>query len=210
MDMLTEIQYLPPVEYFVRLLKCKSLIIEAHENYQKQSFRNRCRILGSNKVEELSIPVKKSNSKVPVRDIKIDYDQKWLPVHWKSICSAYGKSPFFEYYSELFHQIFFKKHIFLFDLDMELLDLVLRLLNQEVNIEVSDRFLPFGEKTQPVILDFRNEIHPKRNISNLNAVSFVKYTQMFGKDFVPNLSIIDLLFCEGPNSSQILMKCQTI
>jgi len=206
MILLTEIQYLPTIEYFVRLLNYDKLLIEANEHYQKQSYRNRCYILGSNKVEELSIPVKKDKNKQIIKDVKIDYDQKWLPVHWKSITSSYGKAPFFEYYSELFQQIYFKRHIFLFDLNLELLELILKLLSLDIQVDFSVTYQSRTEFNGDEKSDLRGLIHPKRKESNLKDVSYVRYTQLFGDIFVENLSIVDLLFCEGPNASQILKK----
>ena len=140
MEILTEIQYLPPVSYFVRLGAFHGLILEGWEHYQKQSYRNRCHILGANKVAELNIPVRKTAQKMLIRDAEIDYDQKWLPVHWRTICSAYGKAPFFEYYEELFRNIFFKKHKFLFDLNMELLQLILKLIDWKKEVRISERY----------------------------------------------------------------------
>jgi hypothetical protein len=206
MILLTEIHYLPSIEYFVRLLSYDKLVLEANENYQKQSYRNRCYILGANRVEELSVPVKKGVGKQLITDVQIDYDQKWLPVHWKSITSAYGKAPFFEYYSELFQQIFFKRHNYLFDLNLELLELVLKLLSFDIQVDHSVTYQSKMELNSAEIRDFRGTIHPKSKKSYLKEISSVKYIQLFGGVFVENLSIIDLLFCEGPNASQILKK----
>lgn len=210
MQLLTEIQYLPPIEYFVRLLDSNKLIFEANEHYQKQSYRNRCYILGANKVDELSIPIKKGDGKLIVREVQIDYDQKWLQVHWKSITSSYGKAPFFEYYSELFRQIFFKRHKFLFDLNLELLELVLKLLSLDIQLDFSVTYQSNSELNRGEVKDLRGLIHPKKKESNLKEVLSVRYTQLFGDIFVENLSIIDLLFCEGPNAAQILKKSHTI
>ncbi len=210
MKILTEIQYLPPVSYFVRLGFSEGLTLEGWEHYQKQSYRNRCYILGANKVTELSIPVRKTAPKMLIRDAEIDYSQKWLQAHWRTICSAYGKAPFFEYYAELFRQIFFKKHKFLFDLNMELLYLVLKLINWSKEVRVTERYETSENWSSDGVLDLRDRFHPKIRSGEMERIRFAGYTQLFGKDFVENLSIVDLLFCEGPQSSQILSKCQIV
>jgi len=209
MEILTEIQYLPPVSYFVRLGAFEGLILEGQEHYQKQSYRNRCYILGANKVTELNIPVRKTGQKMLIRDAEIDYNQKWLPVHWRTISSAYGKAPFFEYYEELFRQIFFKKHKFLFDLNMELLQLVLKLIDWKKGVRISECYIDPENIEADYVFDGRNKVHPKFQEQE-EEIRLARYTQLFGKDFVENLSIIDLLFCEGPESSQILNKCQIV
>ena len=210
MEILTEIQYLPPVSYFVRLGAFHGLILEGWEHYQKQSYRNRCHILGANKVAELNIPVRKTAQKMLIRDAEIDYDQKWLPVHWRTICSAYGKAPFFEYYEELFRNIFFKKHKFLFDLNMELLQLILKLIDWKKEVRISERYSVSDGFKADNVFDGRGQVHPKVQSGQEGEIRFARYTQLFGKDFVENLSIVDLLFCEGPESSQVLNKCQIV
>lgn len=208
MEILTEIQYLPPVSYFVRLKDFQGVVLEGWEHYQKQSYRNRCYVLGANKITELNIPVRKTDSKILIRDAEIDYTQRWLPVHWRTICSAYGKAPFFEYYGELFRQIFFKKHKFLFDLNVELLQLVLKLIDWKKEVRISEHYKVPGSVEADSMFDGRNKVHPK--LREEEGAQLVRYTQLFGKEFVENLSIVDLLFCEGPESSQILNKCQVV
>lgn len=200
MIMVAETQYLPPIEYFVRILKNDRLLLEACENYQKQSYRNRCYILNSNKVQELSVPIKKTSNKIFIRDVEIDYSQKWLQVHWRSIKSAYGKAPFFEYYGSYFEEVLFKRHKYLFDLNLELLKICLKFLQLEREIGQTEDFLVTSE-VDSGINDMRNLVHPKNKSSNM---IFKKYNQVFSEEFVENLSIIDLLFCEGPNAVQFL------
>lgn len=205
MILLSELQYLPPIEFFVHLLNSDSLLIEGFENYQKQSYRNRCYVLGSGKVEELSIPVRKKDGRQQIRDVEIDYDQKWLQVHWRTIVSVYGKSPYFEYFEEYFHAVYFKKHKFLFDLNYELLMLCYKLIGCNTKVEITSKFIEVTNEGGSNIKDIRGQIHPKKK----STLEFAEYTQVFGKDFVSNLSIIDLLFCKGKDSLKILKSCQT-
>ena len=198
---LIDLQYLPSIEYFTVFNIHKDIVIEACENFEKQSYRNRAHIMSANKITPLSIPVLGGNSKQSIRDIRIDNKQRWLDIHWRGILSAYGKAPYFEYYADYFNQIFFKRHEFLFELNLELLTLCLKLLNY-------DNVITFSEKYQknPVggILDLRSVIHPKKDFSKNVFYQSYSYIQLFGKEFVPNLSIIDVLFSEGPNADNVI------
>jgi hypothetical protein len=129
--MIIDLHYLPSLEYFACILQHDTIQIEAYEYYEKQSYRNRCKILASNKIDVLSVPVQNGNSKIIVKDIKVEYHQDWVRRHWGAIYSAYGKAPFFEYYADYFANIFEKKPDFLFDLNMELLTICLKLLKVE-------------------------------------------------------------------------------
>jgi hypothetical protein len=197
-SLLIETQYFPPISYFVQILEQDTIVIEAWENYQKQTYRNRCAILSANKINILSIPVIKPHQNVLIREIKIDYSQKWLNVHWRGIASAYGKAPFFEHYGDFFREILYKRNHFLFDLNMELLTLCLKLLGVKRTIKLSDGFNISGTETN--VRDKRNVIHPKGS----RIFTTDNYCQVFGRDFVPDLSILDLLFCEGNNSLHVL------
>jgi len=200
---LLDLQYFPSLEYFVCISNSTKIVIEANENYEKQSYRNRCYILGSNKVQALTVPVLNGNSKVIVKDIRIDGSQKWLNVHWRSIASAYGKSPYFLFFGDYLKEILLKKHIFLFDLNLELLDKILVLLGMKVEIEVTTQY---NKDVENNVLDLRSVIHPKRNYNMNNLYKTYSYNQIFGREFVSNLSILDLVFCEGRNAVKILEK----
>ncbi|MFL5728697.1 MAG: WbqC family protein [Cytophagaceae bacterium] len=198
--LLTEIRYLPSVSYFAEVLSHEKLVIEAFENYQKQSYRNRCRILTSSKINILTVPVINPHQKVLIREVQIDYSQRWLNVHWRSIQSAYAKSPFFEYYSDSFREILFKKHRYLIDLNMELLTLCLKLLRVEKKLELS---LEYREEVSNQ--DFTDLRGQSGRGGKSEIITGIPYTQVFGRQFVPDLSIIDLLFCEGNNALKILI-----
>ena len=199
--MTIDLQYLPSLEYFCTLLQHDEIVIEAHEYFEKQSYRNRCIIQTTNKIDTLTVPVQNGNKKVLIRDLKIDYSQDWTRRHWGAIHSGYGKSPFFEYYSEYFKKILDKKPDFLFDLNLELLTICLKLLRLEKNIIFTENY----EKT--VKNDFRGQIHPKRSFEDNEVYESVVYRQNFGNEFEPNLSIIDLLFCQGNQSLSVLKEC---
>ncbi|MBX9851431.1 MAG: WbqC family protein [Cytophagaceae bacterium] len=199
--LLIESHYLPNLEYFFHILQNDHILIESCENFQKQTYRNRCHILTANKVDILSVPVINLGRKVLIKEVEIDYSQKWLNVHWGAIKSGYGKAPFFEYYAEFFHDILYKKHRFLFDLNIELMTLCLKLLRVDKKIG----FTSFYEKKPENKIDLRSQISPKKDNSPY-IITWTPYTQLFGSNFVPDLSIIDLLFCEGTNAGEILKR----
>ncbi|MES2731139.1 MAG: WbqC family protein [Bacteroidota bacterium] len=199
--MVIDLHYLPSLEYFAALLKYEHIYIEAHEHYQKQSYRNRCYIRAANKVDLLSVPILDGNRKILIQDVKIDYQQGWLKDHWRAITSAYGKAPFFEYYAPFFEQLFFKKYTYLFDLNWELLTKCLSLLQIRKNLILTTSYVKLEELLS---LDLRSAIHPKKNYLDNKIYQAVPYVQNFGSDFAPNLSIVDLLFCEGTQAKQFL------
>jgi WbqC-like protein family len=200
LKMTIDLQYLPSLEYFCAILKNDEIIIEAYEHFEKQSYRNRCRIQTTNKIDTLSVPVQNGNKKVLIRDLKIDYSQDWTRRHWGAIHSAYGKSPFFEFYSEYFKNLLDKKPDFLFDLNLEILTICLKLLRLEKKIIFTENYQKNIEN------DCRGLIHPKSRYESNNLYQPLAYRQNFGNEFEPNLSILDLLFCQGNQSLSVLKE----
>lgn len=196
MILLTEAIYNPPVSYFWHAARAESLLVERHENYTKQSYRNRCHVLTAQGVQPLSVPVLRGSSKdkTLITDIEIDYTQKWHNVHWRTIQAAYGRAPYFEFYSDYLKEVYGRRPKFLFQLNMDLLQLYLKLLRLDKPLQFTEAYKAgWPEDVQ----DLRNRIHPKIIPDNLHVKP---YTQVFGKQFVPELSIIDLLFTQGPAS----------
>ena len=192
-----ESHYLASLEYYALLSKVKAVQIPKHELFKKQTYRNRCYVLGSNGWLPLIIPVNYSRS-TRMEEVTIDQNQRWRKDHWGAIYSSYGKAPFFEYFSEEFHRVLHRGHRYLIDLNQELLDLTLKLLQLDVNVTYSEEIL---EGSKGNYLDL---LSPKKSFIDRKIYTPVVYSQLFGVDFSPNLSIVDLLMCEGPNSQQIL------
>ena len=196
-----DLQYLPQPKYFALFLKYPDLELDGYEHFVKQTFRNRCRILTANGIDELSIPVLGGNKKILSKDIRIDHSQKWLNRNWRAIQSAYGKAPFFEYYAEELFVVYQKKHNFLFDLTHELLTQCLDFLQIDINLKFTTSYHDLKKMPQN---DFRSMINPKSNPESLMAYNQTTYQQVFGSNFVNNLSVIDLIFCEGPQAGEII------
>ncbi len=199
---LIEAHYLPSIEYFACIGQFEEIHIEAWENFAKQSYRNRCYINIANKVIPLVVPIS-HHGKKPIKDTVIDYRQPWLKNHWNSIQSAYGKAPFFEFYADKIETILFEKRKYLLDLNHELLTNCLEAL--KINGKIFNTS-SYQERITDEYFDARSMIHPKKDFRERKFYTPVSYYQIFGRKFVENLSIIDLLFCAGPEAGYILSK----
>jgi hypothetical protein len=177
------------------------VIVEKFEHYQKQSYRNRCYINTATGVRPLIIPLVHPGGKSLIHEVRIDYSQKWLNNHWRTIVSAYGKAPFFEYYQQELQKALFRKHVYLYDLNMEILAMCLKWLRYNIQVGETTSY----ERDAGIgINDFRSVLNPKKADSCNSFFKSVKYQQVFGSKFVDNLSIVDLIFCEGPAATTII------
>lgn len=195
------LSYLPSVEYVARLLR-EQCVIDVGENYVKRSERNRAYILSANKVMPLTVNVVGGNrSRLPMRDVEIDYSKRWQHQHWVSIVSAYKSSPYFDHYAPYLEPFYRREWRYLVDYNRELLELLLRLLGSPMALPLSEQYVEAREGD----LDLR----PKHR----EGSTFVAepYFQNFSErmPFQPNLSVLDLLLCEGPSAIDgVLMRCQ--
>ncbi|MBN2523932.1 MAG: WbqC family protein [Bacteroidales bacterium] len=199
--------YLPNIQYFSKLLTCQEIYIEVHDNFQKQSYRNRATIYGSNGPLDLVIPVKKPNgNKTKTRDIPIDYDTPWNKIHWKALVSSYKHSPFFEIFEEEIKPLYNKKYKFLLDWNFYFLDNLFAIIGHNIHYQKTENF---QSETDGSICDYREIIHPKKRMQKPDPFfSPVTYFQVFAQKhgFKENLSFIDLLFNEGPQAVHICKK----
>lgn len=203
MNILFSTAYFAPIQYYSRLLNAEKVYIEQFENFIKQTYRNRCVILGGNGSIQLIVPVVKGRGpKILIKDIKISYDTDWQRNHWRTIFSAFSSSPFFEYYKDDIHPFFEAKHRYLLDLNLKIHETICELLEIENTAILTDDFEIVPEGT----FNFRERISPKIKMQNDIHFQPVEYTQVFSDKlgFMPNLSILDLLFNEGPNSYSVL------
>ena len=194
-----EIHYLPSLEYMTILLQNPSLLFEVEENFPKQTYRNRCLILGANGVERLSVPVvHSSGEKTKTKDTKLDYSQNWVKQHQGAIQAAYGNAPYYEYFEPYLSQIFAKKRFFLVDLNIDLLSFVYRILDVPLVYEKTQEFGVFEGVSE------YDQISAKKDWHDRLIYQDRVYRQCFGQEFVPNLSILDLLMNHGKESLNFL------
>jgi hypothetical protein len=188
--------YFGPISYYAILLQHSNCSIELHEHFVKQSIRNRCDIYGANGKLQLTIPKqRKGSDKTIIKEIQISYKQDWQKQHWTAIQSAYNSSPFFEYYQDELQPFFKKEEILLVNFNQKLQKVILRLLQEEDNTNFTKEFQHEGSFS-----DFRNHKFKSKNPTAYNQVFMEKH------GFIPNLSIIDLLFNLGPESADYLHK----
>ena len=194
------VAYMPSVEYVARLLREES-VVDLGEHYIKRSQRNRAQILSANGVMSLTVNVENANRpRQMIKDVRIDYSKRWQHQHWVSIMSAYKSSPYFDHYAHLLEPYYKREWKYLADYNMEYLSTLLRLLGVDDKVNISEKYVAAREGD----LDLR----PKHN----EGSTFVAepYFQVFSDrmPFEANLSILDLLMCEGPQAvSAVLMRC---
>lgn len=188
--------YFPPTGFFAAMLQSENIIFDKHEHFVKQTIRSRCEIYGANGKQLLSVPVEKRGNHISAKDVRISYKEEWQKIHWRSIISAYRNSPFFEYYADYFEPFFNNKTELLFEWNMSLHQVIMKLLKSEINVEFSKKY----------ISDYGNDVWDLRN-EKVQFPPISQYNQVFEERYghIPNLSILDLLFNVGPDSLKILL-----
>lgn len=194
---IAETHFFPCLGYFHHLNSADEFIIEAHESFQKQSYRSRCEILSANGVISLNVPIVHGKTRNSIQTTLIDYKENWIQTFWRTLEAAYKRSPYFDYFELIFRPILFKKTENLFQLNHEIIVACNKFLSIDTKIAISNNF----EINHAETLDLRNTIHPKKKI---NQLLFPSYPQNFGEGFINNLSIIDLIMNEGPSGVLIL------
>lgn len=202
-----ENQYFPTINWINILFLNKDIKIDLCETYQKMSFRNRCVVAGSNGLVHLSVPLQKGRSqRQPMKDVKISYDTDWQLQHWRTIESCYGRSPFFEFYRDWLEVFYKKQPVFLADMNLEILEWVRKQTGLEKSWEVLDR--ETDHPIDPRAIDLRGYFMPKNFQSPERCPQPIVYTQVFEDriGFQPNLSVLDLLCCTGPQARLLLQN----
>lgn len=209
--------YMPPVEYFAAMVNSDKVLVEKCEMFQKQSYRTRCHVYSANGLLALTVPVRRNTTeeavgtqlhpshKLMIDDILIDYSKPWVQQHERAIEAAYMTTPFFEYYKDDIFAILRSGEPSLFELNRKFTELFRELIGISTPIEYTTQWLP---EYSPDCEDLRSRIHPKSKREDLLDILQIKkpYWQVFShkQGFIPNLSILDLLCNEGPNSISFL------
>ena len=199
MAVLLPYTYLGPVDYYRSIANSKRIVLERHENFKKQTFRNRCTIYSPNGPLNLVVPTIHVSGERTMDIRKISYEQDWRKLHWKSFEAAYRSSPFFEYYEDDLQPILMKEYELVIDLNRALMDWVLDTLEIQVEITTTASYEEDYDG-----LDLRTAYSPKTYSTVIG--DFKRYSQVFEDraGFLPNLSIVDLIFNQGPRAKDYL------
>ena len=204
MNIIIHPTYFPSIAHFVALANAEEVLLEIDDNFVKQTYRNRTYIYGANGKLALNIPVIHSQkNRQKYRDVKIFNEDKWQSLHWKSLLSAYRTSPFFEFYEDELQPLFEYKADYILDFNLKCFEVVCECLQLELNTSKTEVY----KKKVEGINDFRHLVNAKKE----QQYQFDSYNQVFSDKhgFITNLSIMDLLFNEGPNTLNYL-ESQTI
>lgn len=196
--------YFPPIQYISKIFRAEQVELEVMENFGKQSYRNRCEIMTANGILPLTVPVDHANSGLPIKEMRINYITPWQRLHLKGIKTAYTAAPYFDYFFDEIAPIFERNDKWLLDLNEAALETVLELLRIKKEIVKTTDFI---KEYPSEIADFRNGIHPKPAHRVQDPEFTAKpYRQVFSdkQPFAPNLSILDLIFCEGYDAKKFL------
>jgi len=199
MDILIHPNYFPNIHQFTQIIKANNILFEVSDNYQKQTFRNRTYIYGANGKLGLFIPVIHTHKyRELFKDVKISYDSNWMDLHLKSLQSAYRSSPYFEYFEDDLIKLYSEKEKFLVDFNIKCFKLISNLLDLDLDFKISNEYL---EKTSDII-----DLRDLSNARKEKKIETPKYIQVFESKhgYINNLSILDLIFSEGPNSVSLI------
>ena len=199
MKILSHSLYLAPIALYARLYAASGIIFDRESSFIKQTFRNRTIIATENGVQSLTIPIVHTAGKQLMQDIRISEHGNWRHLHWNAMVSAYRKSPFFDYYADDFAHFYEERDGFLIDFNLRLHNVVCELLGLERDVRFSSEETMERDKNE--IEDIRLIAEPKE-CSNITAFTLEPYYQVFASrhGFIPNISIVDLLFNMGPEA----------
>ncbi|MDO5751262.1 MAG: WbqC family protein, partial [Rothia sp. (in: high G+C Gram-positive bacteria)] len=191
--------YLAPISYNALLYAAREAVEDRHEHFVKQTYRNRCCIATPGGVQALTIPVVRDNAgHTAMKDIRISDHGNWRHLHWQALVSAYDNSPYFMYYADDFRPLYEQKFTYLVDFNAALQHTVLSLLSLDLPIRQAEAYV---SPTTACVCDLRPLLSPKVGPeADTAAFSPRAYYQVFAErtGFLPNLSIVDLLFNMGP------------
>lgn len=204
-SIIVEPHYWGSIAFYKALLQAEVITFDVHSNFKKGTFRNRCQIMGPNGLLNLSVPLVKGKDQHTIMDkVKISYTENWRKDHWQSLVSSYRRSAYFEFYEDAIAPIYEKEWTTLKELNQATLDVVFQLLKQKREIHYTEKYISQNEFEGQ---DWRDTIHPNPDKMTF-PLTVQSYQQVFmdRMEFLPNLSILDLLFNLGPRSLDYLLQ----
>lgn len=200
-NLLIDLHFLPSLEYFCALYDYDNIVCEKHEHYVKQSYRNRCFIKTTHGVEMLSVPLTGKHGKIPYDEVRIDYSTRWRDVFWRTVESAYRNSPYYEHYRDDLHKIVYSGTNFIFDFNLQILSFCLDNLKWRKALSAT---LEYQKIVNKPFSDMRSLITTRNTYIVRGFYRPTPYYQVFGSSFDENLSVLDLLFCMGPEAGKVI------
>lgn len=203
---LLQTTYFGPVQWYQKLARYDHCLIEQYDSYQKQTYRNRCVIATANGLQALTVPVEHANKQPTansqlIKDLRISDHNQWRRIHWNALQSAYSESPFFEYYADDIRPFFEQRYDYLIDFNEAIRQKMCELIDIYPKVDYTTEYLPTLNTQHSTQHDFREVIHAKHPLPDADFQPR-SYWQVFQHryGFQSNLSILDLLFCMGPES----------
>lgn len=200
MELLSHPLYLAPIPLYAQLYRCDALVINGDDPFVKQTFRSRAVIATENGTQALTIPVVHDGGRTAMRDVRISEHGNWRHQHWNALVSAYRKSPFFDYYADDFAKFYTERDGFLVDFNLRLHSVICELLGVDREVRIVN-----SHYTDSATADLRHIAEPKA-LADIKNYTALPYYQVFAQrnGFIPNLSIVDLLFNMGPEGLIVL------
>ncbi len=198
--LLIEPHYLPTITYLQHVYHTPRTTLEIHHQYQKQTYQNRCYILTSQGLQKLIIPIQHNSIHTTYKNVKVDYSTPWIAQHIKAIATAYSQTPYYTTLADLIHPILLKKPTYLLEVNKAILTAILKFLQLKKEITTTNTYEPIPPSN---ICDFRHKLHPKKTIP---FTPIPTYPQRFSATASPQLSILDLLCSQGPDTLTLLEK----
>ena len=196
----------PNIYWWSFAVSAQKVILDSEEHFEKMSFRNRYMLASDKGALTLSIPIKEGRQqRKPMNEVLIDNSTNWQIQHWRSIKSAYNRSPYFQFFEPELQKIFTTQYEQLVDFSQASINLIVQLLGRKLQFE---KAVMYQKEYEPAVLDIRT--HFRSNQYNLSKSIYPKYHQVFEDrtEFLPNLSMLDLLFAEGKNAVTYLAQMQ--
>ena len=200
MDVILPTSYFGSIAYFRKLSEHSSVLIEAKENFPKQTYRNRCELVSADGIISLSIPTKRiKGSKTKTEDIILSDDENWRIRHWRSIKSCYQSAAYFNYYKCEIEELLFTKEEKLLSFNTNITKRIIKWLDINTEVQITKQFKPYSNN------DLRIKLVDKNNFQKTNNSPYIQVFEA-KTNFKKSLSILDAIMCEGPIARNLIVN----